>query len=512
MIDVRDAMRRAAEWHQNRTAVISGDRTLTFGEAWTRGIRLANGLLAMGLRPQDRIAVLEDNCVEAADFFLAAAIGNFVRVPLYKRNSPEAHAHMIGHTGCRAAVVSEAYAHELAHARDTLPGLDQVIVRDDGYEAWLAQQSDVDPDPVIDLDDLYIIRHSGGTTGLPKGMAFSHRQWMNMERDWILRLPPIEAGDACVHVAPISHGSGYLFIPVWMAGGYNVLAPKFDAPKVLKLLAQHGGYFFTVPTMVGDLVSARADARDLAFDGLKAMVIGGSPIMPSTALAAREIFGHRLHQMYGETEATPAAWMTPNEWFAEVPGSNPLLAAGKVMPFAYLEIRDEAGRRLPVGEVGVVTIKNDGQIEAIWNEPELTKQRLIDGWLVTGDVGRLDENGYLYLVDRKDDMIISGGFNIWPAELELAISTLPEVREVAVVRGPHERWGETPIAIVVLHDGELLTEEQVVDCCKERLGPLKRPTKVIFRGEPLPRTPVGKVQRKALREAFWAKEGALQGS
>ncbi|MFG1347753.1 AMP-binding protein [Xanthobacter autotrophicus DSM 431] len=509
---MRDAMRRAAEWHESRIAVISGERTLTFGEAWRRGIRLANGLRAMGLNPQDRIAVLEDNCIEASDFFLAAAIGNFVRVPLYKRNSPEAHAHMIGHTDCRAVVVSESYAHEIAHARDTLTCIDRVIVRDHDYEAWLAEQSDADPDPSIDLDDLYIIRHSGGTTGLPKGMAFSHRQWMNMTRDWTLRPPTIEAGDACVHVAPISHGSGYLFIPVWMAGGYNVLEPKFDAPKVLKLLARHGGYFFTVPTMVSDLVSARADARDLTFDKLKAMVVGGSPIMPSTALAARDIFGHRLHQMYGETEATPAAWMTPNEWFAEVAGSEPLLAAGKVMPFAYLEIRDEAGQKLPVGEVGVVTIKNDGQIKEIWNEPELTKQRLVDGWLVTGDVGRLDANGYLYLVDRKDDMIISGGFNIWPAELELAISTMSEVREVAVVRAPHERWGETPVAIVVLHDGQVLTEDQVIECCKDRLGALKRPTKVVFRDEPLPRTPVGKIQRKALRMAFWEKEGALQGS
>ncbi|SDR57981.1 Acyl-CoA synthetase (AMP-forming)/AMP-acid ligase II [Rhizobiales bacterium GAS191] len=503
MINARDAMRRAAAWNRDRTAIISNDRSLTFAEAWTRGIRLANGLLAMGLKPQDRIAVLEDNCIEASDFFLAAAIGNFARVPLYKRNAPEAHAHMIGHTGCRAVVVSAEYANEIEHAQKTLAGLEHVIVRDGGYEDWLARQSDVDPNPAIDLDDIYIIRHSGGTTGLPKGMAFSHRQWMNMERDWITRLPPMEAGDACTHVAPISHGSGYVFIPIWMAGGYNVLEAKFEARKVLKLLSQNGGYMFTVPTMVSDLVGTKMDEK-LSFAKMKALVIGGSPILPATALAARELFGPCLHQMYGETEATPAAWMTPQEWFSEVPGSQPLLAAGKVMPFAYLEIRDQNNKALPVGEIGTVTIQNDGQVKAIWNEPDLTKQRLVDGWLITGDVGKLDENGYLYLVDRKDDMIISGGFNIWPAELEIAISTLPEVREVAVVRGPHERWGETPIAIVVLHEGKTLTEQQVIDVCNDKLGALKRPTKVVFRTELLPRTPVGKVQRRALRDAFWA--------
>lgn len=512
MITVRDAMRRAAQWNRDRIAVVSGDRSLTFAQAWERGVRLANGLRAMGLKPQDRVAVLEDNCVEAADFFLGSAIGNFARVPLYKRNAPEAHAHMIGHTGCRAVVVSAEYAHEIEHARKVLPDLDYVIVRDEGYEEWLAAQSAEDPDPVILDDDIYIIRHSGGTTGLPKGMAFSNRQWMNMERDWILRLPTIEAGDACVHVAPISHGSGYVFIPLWICGGYNVLEPKFEATRVLRLLAEHGGYMFTVPTMVSDLIATKLPEK-VSFDRLKALIIGGSPIMPATALAARELFGHRLHQMYGETEATPATWMTPDEWFGDVPGSEPLRAAGRVLPFACLEIRDEENRPLPAGEVGTVAIKNDGQITAVWNDPELTRKRLVDGWLITGDVGRLDANGYLYLVDRKDDMIISGGFNIWPAELEVAISTMPEVQEVAVVRGPHERWGETPIAIVVLKDGAKVTAQQVIDVVKDRLGPLKRPSKVVFRAEPLPRTPVGKVLRRALRDQFWDDgKNSMRGS
>lgn len=511
MIDVRDAMRRAAAWNRDRLAIVSDGRSLTFAEAWSRGLRLANALSSLGLQPQDRIAVLEDNSIEASDFFLAAAIGNFTRVPLYKRNAPEAHAHMIGHTDCRAVVVAEHYAHEVDHAKATLAGLKHVIVRDGGYEDWLASFPDTDPNPPVDLDDLYIIRHSGGTTGLPKGMGFTHRQWMNMTRDWSLRLPPIEIGDACVHVAPISHGSGYLFIPAWMAGAYNVLEPKFDAPRVLNLLAEHGGYFFTVPTMISDMLGVKLDEKP-DFSKLKALVIGGSPILPATTLAARDLFGPVLHQMYGETEATPAAWMTPKEWFADMPGSEPLRAAGRVEPFVRLEIRDENNVALPTGEIGTVTIQNDGQVTSIWNEPELTKQRLVDGWLITGDLGYLDENGYLYLVDRKDDMIISGGFNIWPAELEIVIATLPEVREVAVVRGPHARWGETPVAIVVLHDGASLQESDVINICGEKLGALKRPTAVHFRTEPLPRTPVGKVQRKVLREAFWTEAGSTMGS
>ena len=502
MIDVREALRRAAGWHRDRVAVVSGDRQLTFGEAWERGLRLANALIGLGLRPGDRVAVLEDNSIEAADFFLATAAANLVRVPLYKRSALSAHAHMIGSTGCRALVVSAGLAAEVEGIRARVPCLEHVILRDAGYESWLKRFPVEDPDPPVALDDLYVIRHSGGTTGLPKGMAFSHRAWMNTERDWTYRLPPIELGDACVHVAPISHGSGYLFVPIWMSGGYNVLEPKFEAARVLDVLAGHGGYFFAVPTIVSDLVAVR-DGKSRSFEDLKAIVVSGAPIRPQTALAARALFGDRLHQLYGQTEATPVVWMTPGEWFGSVEGSEPLLAVGRVMPFARVEIRDERNRPLGPGETGEVAIQNDGQIERIWNEPALTAQRLVDGWILTGDVGRLDANGYLYLVDRKDDMIISGGLNIWPAELEIAIAADPAVREVAVVSAPHPRWGETPVAIVVPHDGAVLSEDRVIALCVAQLGTYKKPSRVEIRMEPLPRTPVGKIQRKLLREPFW---------
>jgi acyl-CoA synthetase (AMP-forming)/AMP-acid ligase II len=430
LISVRDAMRRAAEWYHDRPAIISNDHVVTFGEAWCRGISLANGLIALGLKPGDRVAVLEENCLEASDFFLGTAIANLVRVPLYKRNSREAHAQMVRHTGCRALVVSSSVADEVEGLQSDCPDLAHVIVRDHGYEQWLAGQSVVDPDPVIELDDFYIIRHSGGTTGLPKGMAFSNQAWMNTERDWTYRLPAIEPGDHCVHVAPISHGSGYLFVPIWMNGGVNVLEPKFEAGRALELLSRYGGYFFAVPTMISDMLAESA-GKDFAFSRQKAIVIGGSPILPKTSLDARALFGNCLHQMYGQTEATPVVWMTPNEWFNGPEGAEPLLAAGRVMPFAEVQVRDDDNLRVADGVVGEIALRADGQMQCIWNEPELTTQRLVDGWVLTGDVGKLDKYGYLYLVDRKDDMIISGGFNIWPAELEVVIADLPEVREVA---------------------------------------------------------------------------------
>lgn len=510
MINVRDAMRQAAKWHKSRLAIVSGDQRLTFEQAWDRGLRLANAFASLGLKPQDKIAVLEDNCLEASDFLLGTAIGNYVRVPMYRKNAPEAHAHMIRNTGCRALVVDKKCLHEVEGIKEVVDCLEHVIVRDENYEAWLATFDNSDPNPEIDINDYYIIRHSGGTTGLPKGIAFTHNAWMNMERDWTYRCPTIEAGDCAIHVAPISHGSGFLFVPLWIMGGYNVLEPGFKAERCWNLLSEHGGYIFAVPTIISDLV-ALGETKGRSFDKLKAIIIGGSPILPQTALKARDVFGDKLHQMYGLSEVTPVVWMTPKEWFGEVEGSEPLVAAGRIMPFARVRIVDDDDRDVETGEVGELVLQADGMIHEYWQSPELTAEKFFDGWMRTGDVGRMDENGYLYLSDRKGDMIISGGFNIWPAELELVIGDLPGVREVAVVRAPHDRFGETPAAVVVLNPGATLTAEAVIKTCNDRLGKLKRPSMVVFKDEPLPRTPVGKIRRGDVRNEFWSDQSKSMG-
>lgn len=503
MLDVRSALRRAMEYNRNRTAIIAGDTELTYEQAWKRGCQLANALLGMGLNPGDKIAVLEDNCLEASDFFLAAAIGNFVRVPLYRRNSAEAHAHMIGHTNSRAVIVADEYAHEVERFKEELDCLDHVIVRGDEYEALLAAQSDADPDVKVDIDDPHLIRHSGGTTGRSKGMQFSHRQWMRTCRDWSFFLPRIETGDCGIHVGPISHGSGYLFMPIWLAGGCNVLVRKFDPELLANLLETNGGFTFAVPTMLSDMIAKVEEKKD--FSKLRGIMVSGAPIRPATALQAREFFGDVLFQLYGQTESVPVAGMGPREWFSDVPGSEPLLAVGKIMPYSAIEIRDENNKPLPPGEVGEIALKCEGQITEILNEPELTRERIVDGWILSGDVGKIDENGYVYLTDRKDDMIISGGFNIWPAELENVILSLKGVREVAVVAAPHDRWGEVPVAVVVTNEGVNVSEDEIIEACKVKLGSYKRPGQVVLRTKQLPRTPVGKIQRKAVRDEFWGE-------
>jgi acyl-CoA synthetase (AMP-forming)/AMP-acid ligase II len=506
-MDVRGLMRQSAQFNANRLAIVHGDVELTFAEAWDRAVRMANGLLALGLHPGDRVGVLEDNSVEAQDFFAGAAIAGLVRVPLYARNSPESHHHMLDHTGCRALVVAEQYVADVAAVAKALPDIATVFVRDSSYESWLGEQSTIEPDVEIAPDDWYIVRHTGGTTGKSKGVAYTHRSWLAAGRDWFYNFPPMQAGDSCLHVGPISHGSGYLYTPTWLSGGTNVLLDHFDPNDTLDVMESRGiGYMFLVPAMLNSIVR-EPSARTRDWSKLKVIQIGGAPINDDTALLGREVFGDVLYQGYGQTEALPVCMMGPTEWFSQVEGSNPLRSAGRALPFAYLQIRDSDDHTVivPIGEEGEIAISCDGQMLGFWDNEEATAERLTpDGFVLTGDIGRLDQNGYLYVLDRKDDMIISGGFNIWPAELENAIQSHPEIIEVAVVAVPNERWGEAPMALCVVREGAAVTEADVIALCAERLGSYKKPAKVEFRFDPLPKSPVGKLQRKVLREPYWA--------
>ena len=233
----------------------------------------------------------------------------------------------------------------------------------------------------IDPDDWYIIRHTGGTTGKPKGVAYTHRSWLAAGRDWFYNFPPMQAGEACLHVGPISHGSGYLYTPTWLSGGTNVLLDRFEVDETLEVMeSEHIAYMFAVPAMLNAL-ARHPTARDRDWSHLKVIQIGGAPIADDTALLARDVFGMVLYQGYGQTEALPVCMMGPEEWFSTVEGSNPLRSAGRALPFAYLQIRDpdDGGIELPLGEEGEIAIRCDGQMLGFWENPDATAERMTDG-------------------------------------------------------------------------------------------------------------------------------------
>ena len=502
-MNVRDLMAQSVRYNRDRLAIVHGERRMTFAQAWDRGVRLANGLRQLGLQSGDRVAVLEDNCIEAADLFQAGAIANLVRVPLYPRNGRDAHLHMMKHTNCRVLIISEHYLGEVEGLKDELPDLEHIMVRDSNYENWLAAQSSEMPDIDISPDDFFIIRHTGGTTGQAKAVGYTHKGWLAAGRDWFYIFPQVLPGDACLHVGPISHGSGYQYLPVWLAGGCNVMVDHFAVEDTLEIIEKERiGFTQWVSTMLRAIIQHPASkSRDLS--SLKCILIGAAPVQDSTILAAREVFGDVLYQGYGQTEVLPIAFMGPQQWFAEVEGSSPLRACGMPLPYAQIQIWDENNRQLPVGEIGEIVAKSDGQMRCFWNNPEATAERIVNGWIKTGDIGRIDRNGYVYLIDRGDDMIISGGYNIYPSELENVIAGHPQVIEVAVIGVPHEKWGETPCAICVVKDESDVNETDIQQMVGTALGSYKKPSMVQFQTVALPKSPVGKIKRKDLREPFW---------
>lgn len=503
-MDVRALMRQAVSFNHDRVAIVTEERTLTFAEMWERGIRLANALRALGVEPGDRVAGLEDNNLGAADFFIGCALAGAVRVPLYPRNSREAHEHMLDHTQCKVVLSDAAYAESVLGLDNEIADLDHVVVRDEGYEGWVAAQNATDPDVPVEGDDWYVIRHSGGTTGKSKGVGYTNHDWLVVCRNWIYPMERLTASSAVGHAGPISHGSGYLFIPGWLHGVPNVLFGAFEPGKVLDLMERHRvSHMFAVPTILHALAH-HPSAPERDWSHLKAVMVAGAPITDDTALRAHKIFGDCLYQGFGQTEIVPISFMSPEEWFGEVEGSTPLRAAGRVMPFVRIQIRDEEGNVLPFGEEGEIVAQAEGQMRGYWGDEELSAERVVDGWVRTGDIGRLDANGYLYVLDRADDMIISGGFNIWPAELETVIAEHPAVFEVAVFAVPDDRWGESPMAVCCVTDVDAVTAEEIVELCRERLGSYKKPSRVEFTTDPLPKSVVGKLQRKLMRERYWA--------
>ncbi len=503
-MDVPSLMRQAAQIYGGRTAIITEQRTLTFVQAWDRGVRVANALRALGVQPGDRVAGLEDNNLGAADLFLGAAIAGAVRVPLYARNARRSHAQMLEQTAARVVLTDQVYADTVAGLEREIPALEHVIVRDDGYEDWLVAQPAADPMVEVWPDDWYIIRHSAGTTGRPKGVGYTQHDWLVNCRNWFYRLAPLRLSSVVGHAGPISHASGYLFLPTWLHGSANLLFGAFEPEKVLRMMRDHRvSHMFAAPSMLPPLCRHPLATKE-DWPALKTVLVGGAPITDATALRARDVFGDVLYQVFGQTEAVPLTVMTPEEWFAELPDANPLRAAGRVLPFALIEIRDPEGNALPIGAEGEIYAKVEAQMRGFWEDDELTPRRLIDGWVRTEDIGRLDHYGYLYVLDRADDMIVSGGFNIWPAELETVIADHPQVREVAVFGIPHEAWGETPMAVCTVEPGATVTEPEIIALVTERLGSYKKPSRVGFTTEPLPKSVVGKLQRKVLREPYWA--------
>jgi acyl-CoA synthetase (AMP-forming)/AMP-acid ligase II len=513
-------IRKSAAMFGANDAVICGEQTLSYAELYVRSCRLAQALAGLGLAPGERIALLTDNCLQVPEIKVGLAVGGYVRAGLYTHNSVESNRYLLELTGARALIVQPHHLEPIAPLLEELDEVREVIVIDGegdvghDYESLLAAASSEDPMIPVEPEDVHQIRFSAGTTGKPKGIAHTTGGWMAMGSEFALGLPRLDEDDRYLAAGPLTHAATMPFWPVLTTGGAVVVVPTFEAGAVLELIEWHRCTLtLVVPTMIQMLVNhADAETRDLS--SLRAVIYGAAPIAERTLTEAIGVWGNVMYQIYGQSEAIPATVLAPRDHRPDGDERERrwLRSAGRPTPYVVLSVLDEQGNELPPGELGEIAIFTPGRMSEIWGDPKATTERLLaDGRVLTRDVGYLDEDGFLYLADRKDDLIISGGFNIWPAEIENALADHPAVQAAGVVGIPHEKWGETPVAAVVLRPGAEVTEQELTDWTRERLGSVKKITAVRF-VEELPKSGVGKVLRREIRQLWSATETTISGA
>jgi acyl-CoA synthetase (AMP-forming)/AMP-acid ligase II len=521
-VDIGSALRKSAHAFGDRTAVICGERTLTYRQLHERACRLASALIDLGLTKGDRVATLGDNALQTIEEIAALALAGLVRAPMYTQNTADVQLHMLNLTGAKALIVQDSHLQSFADRLDEASELEHVIVHGGGrgeldYQRLLNSADPRDPQVPTTDDDLHIIRFSAGTTGLPKGIVHTYGGWRQMATEFAVVLPRMSEMDAQLICGPMSHASGLIVGPVIAAGAAQVLMPKFDPGQALELIERHRcTVMLMVPTMIQMVVNhPEAGRRDMS--SLRTVFYGAAPIAEKTLERALALMGRDvMHQIYGQSETLPVTALLPEHHIVggDERQRKRLRSAGRPTPNSLVKIVDDDGRELPCGQIGEIAARSPGAMKEIWRDPAATAERLMpDGFIRTRDLGYIDEDGFVYVADRKEDMIISGGFNIWPAELENALLSHPAVIEAAVVAVPHEKWGETPRAVVVLREGLSATEQELIDWCRQHVGGTKKPTSVEFSVQPLPKNSAGKVLRRMIRERYWsALESRIAGA
>jgi len=512
-VDQAAAIRRSAALYRANNAVICDGRSLTYAELFDRACRLADGLRELGAEPTDSIAVLSPNSLELPEQAVACALGNHPRATLYTYHAPDVNRYLLELVGARVLLVHSDYYADLAPLLGDLAELKAVVVFGPdrpvgviGYEDLLSSSSPKDPGVTAHPDDPFMIRFSSGTTGRPKAIYHSVDRWRRLTNEWRWVTPAMDERSRYLSAVSLAHLGVALLWDVLSVGGAVVPMPAFDGGEALDIIEkQKVTHATAAPVMVRAMLDA-AGSRTRDLSSLQCLLYAGSPITVETMRRAIELFGSTaLHQMYGQSEALPSTMLLPHQHVLSGTAIElqRLRSVGRPTPNVQVTIRAENGAILPTGQTGEIAVHSTFTMSGLWRDPEGTAERLTDdGGVLTRDMGYLDEDGFVYLVDRKDDMIVSGGYNIWPTEIEAALNDHPDVLEACVFGVPDERWGETPKAIVVLEPGSEASADELIAHTRETLGGVKKITSVDF-VKALPRTSTGKVQRGLLKEPYW---------
>lgn len=510
---VAHLVHRSALRYPDRPLWLSLDNAISYRDGARRINQLANALLSLG-EQGDRVAILSSNRFEAYEAYLAAMNAGMAAVPLNPKSHVSDHLYALNDSGARFVIFSPEYAETLSSIRAEVHGGEHWIAIDGGapdtldYETFLSSGSTELPQITIEPESLAWLFYTSGTTGKSKGAIETHRNLLTMVQQFRQTLlADANEFDVMLHLAPIAHGTASVGLAHIAAGAAQTfpLTSSFDPEKVFELIQKlKVSGSFLAPTMVQMLLQSNAAHRyDLS--SLKNIIYGGGPMYREVLKKALETFGPVFSQIYGQGEAPmTCTGLHKSEHRLEDPVAYARLgSAGREMPGVMVRVVDADGKIAPSGTPGEVVVRSDLVMPGYWNRPDATADTLKNGWLHTGDVGYLDEFGYLFITDRIKDMIISGGANIYPREVEEVLLQHKAVAEVCVIGVPDEQWGESVKAVVVLQPGETVSSEDLIAFARERMASYKKPKSIDFVPS-LPKSAFGKVLKRELRQPYWA--------
>ena len=504
-----DISRYHRQHHANNTALIFEGRETTYTQLDRYANQTANGL-SEWVGSQDRIAVLAKNNDHFFELLMGAGKCGAVLVAINWRLAPPEVQYILKDSEASVLFVDEEYIPVAEKIRQDYPQLKAIISFQseqkgiENYGHWRDRQSTQEPDCSVTGTDIAMQLYTSGTTGYPKGVQISHRALLSLREADHLVAPwfQLDTDDVSLVAMPLFHIGGTAMSLVALYNGSTaVIVTTVDAGEIIELMARYKiTRTFLVPAVIQLLLDHPSCHAD-AFKHLKALLYGASPIPAALLTRAMEVLQCNFAQIYGMTEtAGSVVILQPDDHHD--PSAKKMSSCGKSYPGIEIAIVDQAGLHLPADTVGEIIIKSPSLMTGYWKLPEATEKTIIDGWLYSGDAGYLDEEGYLYIYDRMKDMIVSGGENIYPAEVESVVFDHPEVNDVAVIGVPSEKWGEEVKAVVIKSTGSDLDEKKLIEFCRGKIASYKIPKSVDF-VEDLPRNPSGKLLKREIRKPYW---------
>lgn len=508
---ITQGLHHTARHFPDRTATVFGSRRRTWREVQDRVGRLAAGLVALGIERGDRVGVIALNSDSYMEIYYAVAWAGGVIVPGNTRWAIPEHVYALEDSGVRFLFADANFVDLVTRISEQVSVRETLFIGDAQVPQGMLGVEDLirDHAPAPDAcghdRDLAAIFYTGGTTGRSKGVMLSHYSLISNALCAHATYPLAQAM-VYLHSPPMFHlGDAAMVFTVTMLSGTHVIVPSFTPENVISAIAaERVTDAVLMPTMLGMLREyVLVNGGDLS--SVRSLTYGASAISETLLMQALELFPNAdFKQSYGQTELSPGATMLlPEHHRPQANGKSYLRSAGRAMVGIDIRIVDEAGTAVPTGTVGEVTVRSPGAMIGYWGMPEQTAKTLVDGWVHTGDAGYLDEEGFLYLVDRVKDMIVSGGENVYSAEVENALAALSAVLECAVIGVPDDKWGERVHAIIRLRHGQEITADAVIAHCKTQIATYKCPRSVEFREAALPMSAQGKILKTELRQPYW---------